>query len=192
MSKNKHLLAAVFFMLLVIPTEGKSGNATQDAGIGICEDCVAAIDTNVLKGTLDAISFKASMLQLATGSETKVITFNDDTILIGIETFSSIEPDSDLEIEYLKENGVLLAVSIQVVIKAMTLENNQIDAKTLSKLISANTTQFTLIDARMGESYSQGHIPGAISIYTGVFSENIDKLPINQEQLIIYYCDGTA
>ncbi|MFT5729646.1 MAG: hypothetical protein ACI8PB_003817 [Desulforhopalus sp.] len=192
MSKNKHLLAAVFFMLLVMPTEGKSDNAPQDTGVSTCEDCVAAIDINVLKGTLDAISFKASMLQLATGSETKVITFNDDTILIGIETFSSIEPDSDLEIEYLKENEVLLAVSIQVAIKATTLENNQIDAKALSKLISANTTQFTLIDARMDHSYSQGHIPGAISIYAGVFSENIDKLPINQEQLIVYYCDGTA
>jgi len=191
-SKKKHLLAAAFILLLVTPIAGKSEDATQDAGIGTCEECPATTETKLLKGTLDVISFKASMLQLATGNGSKVITFGDDTILIGAETFSSIASDSDLEIEYLNEDGVLLAVSIMVASKAPILESNQIDAKTLSKLISTNTTPFTLIDTRTDQSYSQAHIPGAVSIYNGVFAQNIDKLPANKEQLIVYYCDGTA
>ncbi|TKB11358.1 rhodanese-like domain-containing protein [Desulforhopalus sp. IMCC35007] len=191
-SKKKHLLVAAFILLLVTPIAGKSEDATQNPVIGSCEGCPATTDTKVLKGTLDVISFKASMLQLATGTGAKVITFSDDTILIGTETFSSIASDSDLEIEYLNEDGVLLAVSITVASKAPILESNQINAKTLSKLISANTTPFTLIDARTDQSYSQAHIPGAVSIYNGVFAKNIDKLPANKQQLIVYYCDGTA
>jgi hypothetical protein len=191
-STSMHVMAAVFFLLLVTPLPGKSGDAIEDTTIGSCEDCVATTDTNVLKGKLDAISFKASMLQLKTESGTKVIAFDDDTILIGIESFNNIEPESDLEIEYIKEDGGLLAVGIQVVAKEELLDGNQINAKTLSNLISKTTTPVTVIDARPDLSYSQGHIPGAVSIYNGVFDKNIDKLPVNKDQLIVYYCDGTA
>ncbi len=191
-SKKKHLVAAALILLLVTPIAGKSEDATKDPVISNCEECPATTDTKVLKGTVDVISVKASMLQLATGNGAKVIAFDDDTILIGTENFSNIAPDSDLEIEYFNDDGVLFAVSIKVANKIPILESNQIDVKTLSKLISSNTTPFTLIDARTDHSYGKAHIPGAVSIYNGVFAKNIDKLPANKQQLIVYYCDGTA
>ena len=71
---------------------------------------------------------------------------------------------------------------------------DQITVKQLAPLLKnrQENIQFTLIDARSGNSYMQGHIPGAISIYDGEFDKHTNKLPENKDQLIVYYCDGTS
>ncbi|WP_319548475.1 rhodanese-like domain-containing protein [Desulfogranum marinum] len=98
-----------------------------------------------------------------------------------------------MEIEYLKEDGVLLAVGIEATIKApAVLSSNQVNARALADLLSDKTAEVVLIDARSASSFKQEHIPGAISIYTGAFDKNIDKLPAKKDHLIVYYCDGTA
>lgn len=75
-----------------------------------------------------------------------------------------------------------------------TQDLNQITVKQLASLLKnrQENIQFTLIDARSGNSYMQGHIPGAISIYDGEFAKHTNKLPENKDQLIVYYCDGTS
>jgi rhodanese-related sulfurtransferase len=49
---------------------------------------------------------------------------------------------------------------------------------------------FTIVDARPGKLFIQGHIPGAISIYDAQFDKNLDKLPKNKENLLVFYCGG--
>ena len=49
---------------------------------------------------------------------------------------------------------------------------------------------FTIIDARPGKLFIEGHIPGAISIYDAQFEKNIDKLPKNKVNLLVFYCGG--
>lgn len=186
------LFVMAYFFLLVMPTAGMGDTHEQDSGIGSCEECGQSTETNVIYGTLDAISFKASMLQLSTESGVRIVTFDDNTILTGTSAFSDIAPESDLAIEFLSRDGAVLAVSIAVNAGDVRLESNQINAKTLAQILSDGTSQYTLIDARPDNSYDQGHIPGAISIYNGEFAENTNKLPSDKEQLIVYYCDGTA
>ena len=36
----------------------------------------------------------------------------------------------------------------------------------------------------------EGYIPGAISIYDAQFEKNLDKLPKNKDNLIVFYCGG--
>lgn len=71
---------------------------------------------------------------------------------------------------------------------------NQITVEQLASLLKNRPAniQFTLIDARSGTSYTQGHIPGAISIYDREFDKHTGKLPEDKDQLIVYYCDGTS
>ncbi len=48
-----------------------------------------------------------------------------------------------------------------------------------------------LIDSRPKRAkYDSGHIPMAISIPDMEFDENVGKLPINKESLLIFYCEG--
>ena len=58
---------------------------------------------------------------------------------------------------------------------------------------------FLLLDARSAERYwglketvdsRAGHIPGAISIYDAQFEKNLDKLPANKDNMLIFYCGG--
>ncbi|MGB3209952.1 MAG: rhodanese-like domain-containing protein [Desulforhopalus sp.] len=187
------MTTAIATLFLVNPMIGMSQDGPSPAEIGNCEECVDSADTNIVNGTLEAISFKASMLQLATISGATVVQFNDETILTGAGDFSAIRPGSNLKIEYLKKDGVLLAVGIEATIKASAvLPANQISAGALADFLSDKTAAVALIDARSASSFNREHIPGAISISTGTFDKNRDKLPAERDHLIVYYCDGTT
>ncbi len=48
-----------------------------------------------------------------------------------------------------------------------------------------------LIDARPYKGkYAKGHIPGAVSMPFSGFDKNVDQLPENKDDLLIYYCQG--
>jgi hypothetical protein len=192
-NKKRLLTTAIATLFLVNPMIGMSQDGPSPAEIGNCEECVDSVDTKMVNGTLEAISFKASMLQLTTNSGATVVKFNDETILTGVGDFSEIRSGSRLEIEYLKKDGVLLAVSIEATIKASAvLSDNQISANSLADLLLDRTSAVALIDARSASSFNREHIPGAISISAGAFDKNRDKLPKERDHLIVYYCDGTS
>jgi Rhodanese-like domain len=193
--KNKKivLVTAVATLFLVNPMIGLSQNGPSPTEISNCEECVDSADTNIVNGTLEAISFKASMLQLATIGGATVVKFNNETILTGVGDFSEIRSGSKLVIEYLKRDGVLLAVGIEATNKASAvLSVNQVNASSLADLLSDKTAAVALIDARSAQSFNREHIPGAISISAGTFDKNRDKLPAERDHLIVYYCDGTS
>ena len=51
--------------------------------------------------------------------------------------------------------------------------------------------RFSLADPRAGRArYDEGHIPGAISIYDAQFEKNLDKLPKDKDNLLVFYCGG--
>ena len=48
-----------------------------------------------------------------------------------------------------------------------------------------------LVDSRPYKGkYAKGHIPGAVSMPFSAFDKNIDRLPKNKADLLIYYCEG--
>jgi hypothetical protein len=185
-------LSTAAIACLLFATTGKGEQVQPDAEIGTCEECSVDAGSNVIKGTLEAISHKAGMLQLTTSSGARIVTFNDKTVLIGAASFGSIEPQASLAVEYLNEGGAFVAVSVEVSLPKPLPGNKEIDAGALAEIVFGNTVPFTLIDARPEPSYARGHVPGAISIYNGDFTKNVDKLPKDKKQLIVYYCDGTA
>jgi hypothetical protein len=192
-NKKRLLTTAIATLFLVNPMIGMSQNGSSPTEISNCEECVDSADTNIVNGTLEAISFKASMLQLTTNSGATVVKFNDKTILTGVGDFSEIRSGSKLVIEYLKKDGVLLAVSIEAIIKASAvLPDNQISANSLADLLLDKTAVVALIDARSAQSFNREHIPSALSISAGTFDKNRDKLPAEKDHLIVYYCDGTT
>ena len=185
-------LATGAIVCLLFAATGKSEQVGPDAEIGTCEECSAEVKRNVFKGTLETISHKAGMLQLATSSGTQVVSFNDKTVLTGAVSFGSIEPQANIAVEYLNEGKAFVAISIEVSAPKPLPGNNEIDADSLAKIVFDNTLPVTVIDARPEQSYARGHVPGAISIYNGDFDKNIDRLPKDKQQLIVYYCDGTT
>lgn len=185
-------LAIAAIVSLLFAATGKSERVGPDAEIGTCEECSVDVGSDVFEGTIEEISHKAGMLQLATSSGTQVVSFNDKTVLIGAASFSSITPQTNIVVEYLNEGGAFVAVSVEVSLPKPLPGNKEIDADSLAKIVFDNTLPVTLIDARPAPSYARGHVPGAISIYNGDFDKHVDKLPTDKTQLIVYYCDGTT
>lgn len=86
------------------------------------------------------------------------------------------------------------APSTQVRVKplAAVLPEKLISLEEIAALVARGSEQgkFTLVDARPGMRYNEGHIPGSISIYDARFDENVTKLPKDKNELLIYYCGG--
>ena len=64
-----------------------------------------------------------------------------------------------------------------------------VSAAYISKLISDKAV-YTLVDARPKRVAGKGMIPTAINISDTEFDKNVDKLPADKAQLLIYYCGG--
>lgn len=150
-------------------------------------------EENSLRGTVEAVSSMASMLQLSTAGGAKVVLFDEKTSLSGIKSIGDIPIGAKLAVEYhLRREGLPLATSVQLTAQEAVLKDNQISPKALFRLLADKTTPLTLVDVRAISAYKRGHIPTAISIYNGKFKENVHRLPVNKDQLLVYYCEGTA
>jgi len=61
----------------------------------------------------------------------------------------------------------------------------------VEKLV-AGQEKYTLIDARPALKFQEGAIPTAINIPFPAFQKNLDKLPKDKNELIVYYCAGAT
>ena len=95
-------------------------------------------------------------------------------------------------VSYRQEDGILLAESVAVKQPATLDPALLIAIDELAPLVEQGTEKahFTIVDARPGKLYGEGHIPGAISIYDAQFEKNLDKLPANKDNLLVFYCGG--
>lgn len=66
------------------------------------------------------------------------------------------------------------------------IETTRITPLELKKLIETKSATFTLVDARDPHEFSEGHIPGAINIPSGVFAAG--SAVLDKDKLIIVYC----
>ncbi|MBI3961815.1 MAG: rhodanese-like domain-containing protein [Deinococcus sp.] len=63
----------------------------------------------------------------------------------------------------------------------------KIDTEDLADLIELQLP-FFLMDVRTPEEYAQGFIPGAVNIPLDTLPENLDRLPVDRNTLVVVYC----
>ena len=157
-----------------------------------CKQCHAAED-NALRGQLGNVSMKAETIKLKVGPKTTwLVNFDDDTQLVGAEAMNKIKANHEILIRYSNEDGTLLATSVHVKQPAQIAEGQIMKVDELKKLVALGPEEgkFTLVDARPGRKWLEGHIAGSISIYDAQFDKNIAKLPTDKDTLLIFYCGG--
>jgi rhodanese-related sulfurtransferase len=65
-----------------------------------------------------------------------------------------------------------------------------VSAAFVKKLVD-NADGSVIVDARPArKKYDKGHIPGAINIPNTFFDKQVDKLPVDKETRLIFYCGG--
>lgn len=157
-----------------------------------CMQCHADNGENDIRGKLGSVSMKAETIKIDTGKASWLVSFDDDTSLDGAEALNKIGKGKEILVTYREDDGMLFADSVSVKPPAKLDPAMLIKVDQLAPLIEKGPKagKFTIVDARPGKLFIQGHIPGALSIYDAQFEKNLEKLPKNKENLLVFYCGG--
>ena len=177
--------------LLMVPGTIMAANAKPKV-LKPCMQCHADTADNGIRGKLGSVSMKAETIKVDTGGASWLVNFDEDTDLSGAEAFNKIPSGKEVLITFYEEDGTLYAESVDVKQPAKLDPAILIKVDELAPLIEQGPEKgnFTIVDARPGKLFLQGHIPGAISIYDAQFDKNLDKLPKNKDNLLVFYCGG--
>ena len=178
-------------VLLMVPGTVMAENAKPKV-LKPCMQCHADTADNGIRGKLGSVSMKAETIKVDTGGASWLVSFDDDTDLTGAEAFNKIAAGKEVLITFYEEDGTLYAESIDVKPPAKLDPAMLIKVDELAPLIEQGPEKgnFTIVDARPGKLFIEGHIPGALSIYDAQFEKNLEKLPKNKDNLLVFYCGG--
>lgn len=176
---------------LLLPTAGIAQEAKPKV-LKPCMQCHKGDSADTIRGKLGSVSMKAETLKVSTGKSTWLVSFDEDTELKGAKAINKIGKDKEVKVKFEEEDGVLYATSVSVKQPAKLAEDKIIRLDALAPLIAKGPEagNFTIVDARPGKLFVTGHIPGALSIYDAQFDKNLDKLPKNKDNLLVFYCGG--
>lgn len=183
------LMTAALFLFSVM---GIAADAPQKPKIAPpCKQCHKP-DENILRGAFGGVSNKTGTVQINIGPAAWVVTYDDDTKLIGAEKWSQIPKEKEIAIAIREQDGGLYAQSVSVKPPAKVAPEKLISTEEIAKLVAMGPEKgnFTLVDSRPAPRYVEGHIPGSINIYDAEFEKNTDKLPKEKDQLLVFYCAG--
>ncbi|MBT8355508.1 MAG: rhodanese-like domain-containing protein [Desulfofustis sp.] len=194
MLSRKMMMAALGLsgaMLLMVPGTMMAEGAKPKV-LKPCMQCHADTAENGIRGRLGSVSMKAETIKVDTGGASWLVSFDEDTDLSGAEAMNKIKAGKEVLITYYEEDGALYAESVDVKQPAQLDAAIMIKIDELAPLIEQGPEKgnFTIVDARPGKLFVQGHIPGAISIYDAQFDKNLDKLPKKKDNLLVFYCGG--
>lgn len=192
---KKKLVTAALFSLAAISLLAPGGGWAADAKPKVlkpCMQCHKGDPEDVIRGKLGSVSMKAETINVSTGGATWLIGFDEDTKVVGAEAMNKIETDHEISVKFVEEDGKLYASTVKVKQPAKLDPKQIITFNDLSPLVNKGPKagNFTIVDARPGKLFLEGHIPGAISIYDAQFDENVAKLPKDKDKLLVFYCGG--
>lgn len=178
-------------LLIMVPCTVMAENAKPKV-LKPCMQCHADTTEDGIRGKLGSVSMKAETLKVDTGGASWLVNFDDETDLTGAEAFNKIGAGKEILVTYFEEDGALYAKSVDVKPPAELDPAMLIKVDELAPLVEQgpDKAQFSIVDARPGKLFMESHIPGAISIYDAQFDKNLEKLPKNKDNLLVFYCGG--
>lgn len=140
-------------------------------------------------GKVQSISTGAKVIQYVNPKtkEVAVIKYSDDTQLIDAAMFDDLSVNTKFKAT-LDENGVASKI-IRVLVKVPA--EQIIDTDSLFTMLEEGKKVF-IADARPANVYNVGHIPTAHSTPANLLADNLNWLPNNKAQLIVFYCGGVT
>ena len=144
------------------------------------------VAADTVKGRIQELSKKASTIQIDVKGEVPVVVrYDERTEFVNADGVKDLSPPDLLQVEF--EPGKP-ATRIKKVIFDLP-PGVEIDLQALLGIMTG-TEPYTLVDARPCKRYVTGHIPTAICIYGNELESQLDKLPEDKDQLLIFYCGG--
>ena len=153
-----------------------------------------------MRAFFDDVSMKSQVIQLKLDATAEVVKFDEDKLQIvngstpgDIEkSLRDIKKGHEVRVAYTEgANGVKTISELSIKPPMTVAADKKLSAADVEKLITGKE-KYTLIDARPPLKFQEGAIPTAINIPFPAFQKNLDKLPQDKNELIVYYCAGAT
>jgi hypothetical protein len=202
LSKPREMLAGLAAATLLISSPALAADQAPPAkakDVKSCATCHAPVDGQ-MRAFFDDVSMKSQVIQLKLDAAAEVVKFDKDklTIVNGSapgdveKSLRDIKKGSEIRVAYTEAaNGSKSISEISIKPKMTVPVEKRINVEGVEKLV-AGQDKYTLVDARPPVKFQEGSIPTAISIPFSAFQKNLDKLPKDKNELIVYYCAGVT
>ena len=159
-----------------------------------CLRCHAdfADEENVLTGDFQSRSGKAKTIQVKVNDKMEIVKFTEGTTVENVENIKALKKPIPVKVHYEVKGKELIATDIVAKPVIKVPEEKLVSVEEMAKYVEMGPQKgnFTLVDARPGIRYEEGHIPGSISIPFAKFMDRADRLPKDKDSLLIFYCGG--
>ncbi len=147
---------------------------------------------NVVAGDFYSRSRKAKSISVKVGKKIVLLKYDKNTTIKNAPSIKKLKRPVPVLVHYKKVGNDLVATNIVVKPKFKVPEKQLIETQELAKLVAQGPSKagYTLVDARPGIRYQEGHIPTAISIPFPKMKDLKHKLPKDKNRLLIFYCGG--
>lgn len=192
-------LAAVALMAPLTVWAADQAAPVKAKDVKSCAVCHAPEDGQ-MRAFFDDVSMKSQVIQLKLDSSAEVVKFDEDKLQIvngstpgDIEkSLRDIKKGHEVRVAYTEgANGVKTISELSIKPPMTVAADKKLSAADVEKLITGKE-KYTLIDARPPLKFQEGAIPTAINIPFPAFQKNLDKLPQDKNELIVYYCAGAT
>ena len=182
------------FVWLLFPTAIYAGDKSSPKVFGKCLKCHSEYKDmkNIIAGDFYSRSRKAKSLQIKVGNRMELVKYDQNTTIKNIPSIKALRRPVPVLIHYKKVGPDLVATRILAKPKFKVPKEQLMSTPELAKLVSQGPEKagYTLVDARPGIRYKEGHIPTAISIPFPKMKDLAWKLPKDKSRLLIFYCGG--
>lgn len=164
-----------------------------------CSVCHKPVDGQ-MRAFFDQVALKSDSIQLKLDNSFEVVKFDVDALNVINGTapgnvrksLKEIKKGHEVRVAYtVGADGIkdISEISIKPAMKVPA--EKQVKVEELEKLLSGKT-KYTLVDARPPIKFHEGSIPTAINIPLPAFQKNLDKLPKDKGELLVYFCAGVT
>lgn len=199
--KTGETLAGLAVAALMVAPAGLAADQAPPArtkDVASCSVCHKP-EAGQLRAFYDNVSMKSQSIQLRLDSAAEVVRFDKTTLRVNGSTPDNVEKSlrgikkgHEVRVAYVEgADGVKSISEISIKPPMKVPAEKQMNVEELEKLLKGNT-KYTLVDARPPIKFQEGSIPTAINIPLPAFQKNLDKLPRDKGELLVYFCAGVT
>lgn len=194
---NKTSLLLAVFAAATFCTAGVSEAGKPTLG-GPCQKCHTA-SSSAIRGNLGKVSPGFNTFQVKVGNVVWIVKYDAQTSVLngdkasGADSIKELPKGKEILISFAGDENNPVATEIKVKQPFKVPEEQKISNDAVIELIAMGPEkgQYTLIDARPGGAFLNGHIPTAISLPFDSFeTSSAVVLPQDKNSLLIFYCGG--
>lgn len=202
LGKPREMLAGLAAATLMMSSAALAADQAPPAKAKDVKSCAVchAPEDGQMRAFFDDVSMKSQVIQLKLDAAAEVVKFDETklTIINGStpgdveKSLRDIKKGSEVRVAYVEAgNGSKSISEISIKPKMTVAAEKKLNVEAVEKLV-AGQEHYTLIDARPPFKFQEGSIPTAINIPFPAFQKNLDKLPKDKNELIVYFCAGAT